>query len=929
MSHTSEALPSGRSHHGRRRRRHEHAAPDPLLRIVDGGLAACIFLLPLIMGGRQALGVLTLSILALGIGLAWVVRQYTRGAAVWRRCSLEWVFLAAIAVLLLQMVPLPEPILQHLAPHTGEILPLWSPQADAGVRLGTWNCVSLAPTETRAGLMTLVAYCIVFLVTVQRIARVEDVERLLRWCAVSVSLMAAFAIVQLLTSNGKFFWFYRHPYVAPGRIATGSFVSRNHFADFLALGVGPVIWWIQSAIGKQTRLRAGTFRASGDTSLKDLAAAVAVIALGVVLFAGLLSLSRGGIAAMLVAALVAAAVCVRASTLGARFLLGLAAVALLVGTSLAIFGSERVSRRFADVDTCSFEVVDHGAARRTIWAAVVKAVPDFAVLGAGVGSFRDVYPRYLDEPRGPNYYTHAENSPLQVLFETGFAGLSLLLVIVGTLGYWCFNGLRRAPDSRTLVCVGAVTAGLTASLLHSSVDFNWYCPACTVLVGVLAASACRLSQISNGRDSESAVAVPLPRFAFAAAGLALVICGGWMLNYRIGPVVGEQHWARVRLMELTPGETENSLAEEFETAEGEPSQAQPPDSEPFDERMMAELQEVIRWDSDFARAHLGLARIYLRQFERLQQHCQNAMPLAQIREAVFAARNAGESPFTTREALDTWMSRAFGEHCRYLDLALAHTHQALKLAPTLGECYLYLSDLCFLEGGGPATKAAYIEQALALQPHDATVLFYTGKEAVLAGEFEKGLEYLRRSFHAGSGHKQQIIDWLAGRAPPESRQEEIRFLLEYFQPDFEGMRLLESRYAQIAQPEELAILYRSFAPVAQAEAERIESKNSTWAALVWLKAQNLYANLNEIPRALECGERAFRAAPNGYQVRYRLGVFLAAHEQYAEAERHFQWCCSRSPEDPVLQRKLTEVVKHRIDRQASAASNAAPGEYLQ
>ena len=38
-------------------------------------------------------------------------------------------------------------------------------------RLGVWSCLSLTPAETRGSLLLLAAYAILFLVTVQRIAR--------------------------------------------------------------------------------------------------------------------------------------------------------------------------------------------------------------------------------------------------------------------------------------------------------------------------------------------------------------------------------------------------------------------------------------------------------------------------------------------------------------------------------------------------------------------------------------------------------------------------------------------------------------------------------------------------------------------------------------------------------------------------------------
>ena len=106
----------------------------------------------------------------------------------------------------------------------------------------------LHPAETLAGLVIFLDFVLLFLVTAQRIRRVENVERLLRWCGLSAVVMASFGIVQYLTANGKFFWFYEHPFSDTCHGATGSFTNRNHFAECLALGVGPLIWWLQDAM---------------------------------------------------------------------------------------------------------------------------------------------------------------------------------------------------------------------------------------------------------------------------------------------------------------------------------------------------------------------------------------------------------------------------------------------------------------------------------------------------------------------------------------------------------------------------------------------------------------------------------------------------------------------------------------------------------
>ena len=58
--------------------------------------------------------------------------------------------------------------------------------------------------------------------------------------------MASFALVQHFVSNGKFLWVYEHPFRNSYDPVKGSFINRNHFTHMLALGIGPLIFWIVS-----------------------------------------------------------------------------------------------------------------------------------------------------------------------------------------------------------------------------------------------------------------------------------------------------------------------------------------------------------------------------------------------------------------------------------------------------------------------------------------------------------------------------------------------------------------------------------------------------------------------------------------------------------------------------------------------------------
>jgi len=282
-----------------------------LLQIVDVGLAGCIFLVPLMMGGRQALGQLALVTLAVAVAVVWMIRETLREQSCWRHSHTVWLLAAGVALLALQIVPLPAGLLSWLAPKTTELLPLWSGEADPAAAMGTWSCISLTPAATRSALPLFLAYGLLFVVTLQRIRGPEDVERFLRWIALSAVMMAGFGLLQLLAGNGKFFWFYEHPFSDTFDVAKGSFTNRNHFAHFLALGVGPLIWWLQQGLAEKRR-RGGSFDRStgklhgstGELHGGQQASVYRSVALGVVLFAGLLSLSRGGVVAIFVAAAV-------------------------------------------------------------------------------------------------------------------------------------------------------------------------------------------------------------------------------------------------------------------------------------------------------------------------------------------------------------------------------------------------------------------------------------------------------------------------------------------------------------------------------------------------------------------------------------------------------------------------------------------------
>ena len=897
------------------------------MRIVDAGLAVCTFVVPLLMGGRHALGQLVLVAAAFVSASAWLLRQCLRREFRWRCSPAEGLLLAGLALLLMQVAPIGESALARIAPHTAAVLSQWTSRANPAASLGIWSCVSLTPAATRAAIPLLIAYGLLVLVTIQRIHEIADVQRLLGWIALGALCMACFGLVQWATANGKYFWFYESPFSSTQDGVKGSFTNRNHFAQFLALGIGPLVLWLQNVSAS------GQWRPAESVAgrpAKRGASPLRMVALGIVVFAGLMSLSRGGALAIFVAAAVSVAVCYRAKTLGIGFLLGLGAVALLTVVALEIHGYQRVSDRLGQLTSGSLDNIDNNRGRRTIWAADARAVPDHLLLGSGVGSHAEVYPMYMETP-AEREYTHAENSPLQLLLETGIPGLALMLVAIGLCARWCLGALRAAADrgdasspnqrgqrdgavaKRTLLCAGAIGASLAANIVHAMTDFVWYVPACTMLLAMMAGCAYRTWQLAVDPHGRRFQPVVLPRALAAVAAVIVMAGGAWIVAGRAGPVMAQIHWDRFQLLEIAAAQ---AIDLNREQQPGIASQRRDAVELDAAAQSIAELEEVLRWQPDHARANLRMADACLRRFDLAGQASENAMPLSAICDAALAV------DFVSREAVRQWLSRSAGDRLQDLDRARRHARRAVSLVPTQGDGYLQLAALSFLDGpGAKAARAVYIAQALAVRPFSGAALFEAGKEASAAGNLPKALDFWRRSFHQSAAHRKELIELLAGRVP-------VEFFLEGFAPDLDALRMLSARYAalvaaQASSREKEAIaaaaslgdeqtkLRDAFLRIAEAQTAEVDGSQ---AATLWLEIAANHHQMGDLAAEMQDVTSAVQSDPTSFPARLEMARCLIAAGRFAEAEMDVDWCLQKKPDDQGLHLLLPEIANHRAGR---------------
>lgn len=867
-----------------------------LLRLVDAGLLGVIFVAPLFMGGRGDIGCLAYVALVCSTAVCWLLRQCLLADAHWRWSGLEWVLLAGVLLVVLQLVPLPPGVLRALSPQIPGLLPLWTAQATPETQLGVWNQLTLSPQATRAGLITFLAHAILFLVLVQRIRDVQDVKRLVRWLALAAIGMAVLGLAQMLFGNGKFLWVYEHPSRDTYGVVKGTFQNQNHFAHFLALGIGPLLWWLHRL---WTSAPKNSFDAGGTSrNQREILKHALTIGLGLVVFAGLLTFSRGGVLAMFAAAVIGLGLLIRRGLLGKKSLVAIGGLTVVTAVALMIFGYEPLATRLSTLrDSRSLEELCRG--RNALWAAHLKAIPQFAWTGAGVGSHPYIYPTYLEEDFDVEF-THGENGYLHLLVETGIPGLVLMLAAAATIFFWCLRLAQAPAGTDGPALAAALVPGLAASLLHSLGDFVWYIPACLSLTIVLAACACRMCQLTPGRQPDQYLQPVMtwhdwlrwrimdggetagPRMVWIAASAGLIGLAVVVIAACLPAALAAPHWeAYFKLARVArfagPAEDPAQSANRLNA-------------------MTTHLAETLRRDPHHPRANLRMAAMYLRQFDAQQQTSENPMPLNQIRDAALA------SQFSTRQAQDQLLAIVTGENRRLLDRAFLHAQRALRLCPLQGEGYVYLAELAFLNSASSQLKHAFVDQALRVRPYSGVVLLAAGGEAALANESERALTLWKQAFQSDPEQQARIIELLALKMPADA-------FLEYFRPDRAAMGMLFYFYRDHALVEPAKFVGSRCVEELERDASTAASPE---AAALWDQASSIHAYLGDAKKAAECARQAVFQTPDDFARRRRLAETLLSNQEYDEAVSQLQWCLARSPDDAGLQQQLEQANRQRL-----------------
>lgn len=313
---------------------------------------------------------------------------------------------------------------------------------------------------TEAEGMKYATYFILFFLASQT-GEAEDWRRLATLLVGFGFLLAMFAIVQDLTSNGKLYWM-RVP--TRGGSIYGPYVNRNHYAGLMEM-LTPFA--VVAALGRSL------------SSEKRALMAFAAIIMGGSIF---LSRSRGGLLALAVQLLVLGVVYFRRGT-SRKLIAGLLAVGFAAGGFVLWLDRGKMVTRLEGMPETGTEAME--GVRLNVLRDSLKMAADRPLAGWGLGTFPVVYPQYR------SFYTskfvnQAHNDYVQVLVEMGVPGF--ILVVWGMVVFFrkAFHKMDRGP-ALLRSPVLAATVACTGLLVHSFLDFNLHIPANAALFAVLCA----------------------------------------------------------------------------------------------------------------------------------------------------------------------------------------------------------------------------------------------------------------------------------------------------------------------------------------------------------------------------------------------------------------------------------------------------------
>jgi putative inorganic carbon (HCO3(-)) transporter len=411
------------------------------------------------------------------VALKW--RNDWLGLAKYKTSILIW--LAFLFICLLQILPLPASLIELISPNRlSNHLNLASPMP--------WYYLSTDLGQSQISFIKSLGYFCVFLSCLVLIDNEKHIRRLLLVLLLSGTFQAIYGVLEVLSGSG-FSLVFDFPINGP---ATGSFVYKNHFANFLLLclsaGIGLMVIDIEINKSQQSR----DWRISLISTLLSSKTLVR-LCLAIMVIALVMSRSRMGNVAFF-SAIIGVSVFTLLLDRKKSKGLGILIVSMLIIDLFIVsqwFGLDKVQQRLAATSLSQEK-------RDEVVLDSLPIVKNHPIIGTGAGSYYSVFPGYKKSIIN-SFYDHAHNDYLQMLIEYGVLGFVFLGLLVLFSFIKAMTALKKNASPISKGTAFACLLAFLGMLIHISVDFPLQAPANAVYFVIFIALSMVSTNISVNR----------------------------------------------------------------------------------------------------------------------------------------------------------------------------------------------------------------------------------------------------------------------------------------------------------------------------------------------------------------------------------------------------------------------------------------------
>jgi O-antigen ligase len=388
---------------------------------------------------------------------------------------IDVVLIAALAVIGLQMVPLPSALVRVISPATPALQDAYTLQSFA-----SWSPLSIHPAATRLSFGIALTAALMFWTAREAFSRggTRRAARLLAWVGLACAVIS---LAQRATAPKTVLWKWSAP--DPRALPFGFFVDRNQLAMWLILAISLVVGYLAMHVHARMTDRTRPDLHAVVVALSERGALVICACVAVMVLTLAATLSRSGFVGLVGAGL-AGAWLARADR--KRVLLMGAAAAVVLGAAAAWLNLEGLTQRI--VTTASGSEFD-ATGRLAIWRESARIVHDFPLLGTGAGTFADAMFVYQQTAREV-LFNNAHNEYLQLQTEGG-----IVLLIVSLAGIALMAKAARARSAGDVGAHRYLRVGACAGLIGIAIQSIWEAglraPANLLLAAIVAAIAVR------------------------------------------------------------------------------------------------------------------------------------------------------------------------------------------------------------------------------------------------------------------------------------------------------------------------------------------------------------------------------------------------------------------------------------------------------